>query len=64
MTLPRPNIKNGARFKNNLLSGIAYYSDLFSNTDYFSREKQAIVQQLQQCKAAVNRLEIPVLETA
>ena len=57
-------LKKWSAFKSNLLSGMEYYSNLFSNTDSFSREKQAIVQQLQQCKAAVNRLEIPVLETA
>lgn len=57
-------LKKWSAFKSNLLSGMEYYSNLFSNTDYFGREKQAIVQQLQQCKAAVNQLEMPVLETA
>ncbi|GAA4033146.1 hypothetical protein GCM10022386_16910 [Flavobacterium cheonhonense] len=57
-------LKKWSAFKSNLLSGIAYYSDLFAQTDFFTQDKKHMQQQLQQCKAAVNRLEIPVLETA
>lgn len=55
-------LKKWNAFKSNLLSGIAYYSDLFAQTDFFTQDKKHMQQQLQWYKAEVNQIDIPVLE--
>jgi hypothetical protein len=55
-------LKKWNAFKSNMLMGIDYYIDLFATTDFFAKEKTDIQNQLQFYKAAVNEIDIPVLE--
>lgn len=43
-------IKKWNSFKNNLIEGINYYQDLFSNTDFFKEERIKIQNQIEQYK--------------
>ena len=54
-------IKKWNSFKNNLLEGINYYQDLFSNTDFFNEERAKIQNQIEQYKLELNEIEIPTL---
>ena len=53
-------LKKWNAFKNNILAGIDYYSDLFAQSNFFTQEKRAIQQQLDFYKAEVNQIPIPV----
>ncbi|MFN3752937.1 hypothetical protein [Flavobacterium sp.] len=55
-------LKKWNAFKSNLLAGIEYYIDLFASTDFFGKDSNTIQEQLQFYKAAVEAIEIPVLE--
>lgn len=48
-------------FKENLLSGIEYYRNLFAGGNYFQKEKEAIQNQLNQYKTALETVEIGAL---
>lgn len=48
-------------FKENLLSGIEYYKNLFANGNYFQKEKESIQNQLNQYKTELETIEIGVL---
>jgi hypothetical protein len=55
-------IKKWQLYKANLLEGIAYYQNLFSNTTFFSNETDLIQYQLLNYKEALTAVEIPTLE--
>ncbi len=55
-------IKKWQLFKANLLEGIAYYQNLFTNTTYFSNATSLIQDQLLSYKDALTAIEIPTLE--
>jgi hypothetical protein len=57
-------LKKWNAFKSNMLIGIDYYIDLFANTNFFAKEKNAIQNQLQFYKNEVNQIAIPILEKA
>ncbi len=48
-------------FKENLLSGIEYYKNLFASGNYFQKEKEIIQNQLNQYKTELETLEIGIL---
>lgn len=48
-------------FKENLLSGIEYYRNLFAAGSYFQKEKEIIQNQLQQYKTELETIELGVL---
>lgn len=54
-------IKKWNSFKNNLLEGINYYQVLFSNTDFFKKERTKIQKQIEQYQLELNKIEIPTL---
>lgn len=55
-------IKKWQLFKANLLEGIAYYQNLFTNTTYFSKATSLIQDQLLSYKDGLTAIEIPTLE--
>ena len=55
-------VKKWQLFKTNLLEGIAYYQNLFSNTAYFSNATALIQHQFLNYKQALTDIEIPTLE--
>ena len=55
-------IKKWQLFKANLLEGIAYYQNLFTNTTYFSSATALIQNQLLNYKKELTAFEIPTLE--
>ncbi|MBL0013741.1 MAG: hypothetical protein IPP30_08405 [Flavobacterium sp.] len=55
-------IKKWQLFKANLLEGIAYYQNLFTNTTYFSSATALIQNQLLNYKKELTAIEIPTLE--
>ena len=55
-------IKKLNAFKNNLLDGISYYEELFSNVNYFEKSKATINYMLHFYKTEIIGIEIPVLE--
>ena len=55
-------IKKLNAFKTNLLDGISYYEELFSNVNYFEKSKTTIKNMVQLCKTEITEIEIPVLE--
>lgn len=48
-------------FKENLLSGIEYYRNLFASGNYFQKEKEIIQNQLNQYKTELETIEIGIL---
>lgn len=48
-------------FKENLLSGIEYYKNLFASGNYFQKEKEAIQHQLNKYKTELETIEIGIL---
>lgn len=48
-------------FKENLLSGIEYYKNLFASGNYFQKEKESIQNQLNQYKTELETIEIGIL---
>lgn len=54
-------IKKWNSFKNNLIEGINYYQDLFSNTDFFKDERAKIQKQIEEHQLELNKIEIPTL---
>ena len=54
-------IKKWNVFKTNLLAGIAYYQDLFSNTNFFTNESSTIQNQIEKYKSELIEIEIPSL---
>lgn len=54
-------IKKWNSFKNNLLEGITYYQNLFSNTDFFKNESNKIQNQLAQSQLELIEIEVPSL---
>jgi hypothetical protein len=59
-----PQIKKLQAFKNNMLDGIAYYENLFSNSHYFENGMKEIKKQLDNYKTELTKIEIPKLELA
>ena len=59
-----PQIKKLQAFKNNMLDGIAYYENLFSNSHYFENGMKEIKKQLNNYKTELTKIEIPKLELA
>ena len=57
-------IKKWNAFRNNLVIGIAYYEDLFSNTSFFKTTKNEILNQFNFYKLELNKIEIPALQLA
>ncbi|SDH41368.1 hypothetical protein SAMN04488062_10768 [Flavobacterium omnivorum] len=57
-------IKKWNSFKNNLLSGIGYYEDLFSTTPFFENTKNEIFSQFYCYKLELLGIEIPELKLA
>ena len=57
-------IKKWNSFKNNLIEGINYYQDLFSNTEFFKEERAKIQNQIEQYQLELNEIEIPTLVLA
>ena len=57
-------IKKWNSFKNNLMQGIAYYEDLFSETSFFESTKNEILSQFDTYKIELIAIEIPELVTA
>lgn len=57
-------IKKWQLFKTNLLEGIRYYQDLFSNTKYFKEDITLIHKQLLTYQEILKAITIPVLELA
>jgi len=55
-------IKKWQLFKSNLLEGIAYYQDLFSNTAYFKNTKATVQNQLLNYNEMLKGITIPTLE--
>jgi hypothetical protein len=55
-------IKKLNAFKNNLLDGISYYEELFSNVNYFEKSKATINYMLHFYKTEIIGIEIPILE--
>jgi hypothetical protein len=59
-----PQIKKLQAFKNNMLDGITYYENLFSNSHYFENGVKEIKNQLDNYKTELTKIEIPKLELA
>jgi hypothetical protein len=59
-----PQIKKWNSFKNNLVQGIAYYEDLFSESSFFESTKNEILSQFDTYKIELIAIEIPELVTA
>lgn len=59
-----PQIKKLQAFKNNMLDGIAYYENLFSDAHYFENGVKEIKKQLDNYKMELTKIEIPKLELA
>jgi hypothetical protein len=57
-------IKKLNAFKWNLLDGISYYEELFSNVNYFEKSKATINYMLHFYKTEITAIKIPVLELA
>lgn len=57
-------LKKWNSFKANLLEGIEYYQNLFSSTFYFKTDEVKIKNQFEFYKAALNAIQIPILEVA
>ncbi len=55
-------IKKLNAFKSNLLDGISYYEELFSDVNYFEKSKATINYMLHFYKTEIIEIEIPVLE--
>ncbi len=52
-------VKKWNAFKNNLLEGIAYYEELFSETPFFQSQKNTTVAQLQEYRRQIIAVQIP-----
>ena len=59
-----PQIKKLQAFKNNMLDGISYYENLFSDAHYFENGVKEIKKQLDNYKTELTKIEIPKLELA
>jgi hypothetical protein len=57
-------IKKWNAFKNNLITGIGYYEDLFSNNAFFKTIKNEILNQFNFYESELNKIEIPKLKLA
>lgn len=58
----RAKVKHWNSFKSNLLQGISYYENLFSNeTTFFSNQKETIIEVLQAYKSNVGDIIVPEL---
>ena len=57
-------IKKWHAFKNNLIGGIGYYEDLFSNHSFFNKTKKEILNQFEAYKKELVKIEIPELQLA
>lgn len=57
-------IKKWNTFKSNLLEGINYYKNLFSETNYFKNEKATILEQINKFENQINIICIPSLQLA
>ena len=57
-------IKKWHAFKNNLIGGISYYEDLFSNHSFFNNTKKEILNQFEAYKKELVKIEIPALQLA
>lgn len=55
--LSEPASKRSAAFRENLLSGIAYYEDLFSSATDFSIDRAALLKKLRELKASLTEPE-------
>ena len=57
-------IKKWNAFKNNLIGGIGYYEDLFTNNSFFQNTKNEILSQFEAYKKELIKIEIPELQLA
>ncbi len=57
-------IKKWNAFKNNMIEGIGFYQNLFSNTNYFQKSIDAIENQLEFYKTKIVEIKIPELVVA
>ena len=55
-------IKKWNSFKNNLIIGITYYQDFFSNNPFFQITKNEILNQFKFYQLELNKIEIPTLQ--
>ena len=51
-------LKKWKTFQNNIQSGIDYYKELFSNNEFFSKEKELIQQQLEMYRLQINEVKL------
>src|SRR5690554_5180703 len=51
-------LKKWKTFQNNIQSGIDYYKELFSNNEFFSKEKELIQQQLEMYRIQINEVKL------
>jgi hypothetical protein len=58
-TLTNSQIKKWKTFKENLFTGITYYEDVFSNSDFFKYDLNMIKNQLQNYRLLLMEIEIP-----
>ena len=59
--LSKSQVKKWQAFKDNLLSGVAYYEDMFQNTNFFKQNWEKISNQLKDYQAKIKAIEIPQL---
>ncbi len=61
-TIANAQIKKWESFKVNLLEGVHYYENLFSDTSFFKAIHEKVKKQLADCKMKINLIQIPQLE--
>ena len=59
--ITKSQVKNWEIFKGNLLKGIAYYEELFAETNYFKPKLDSIFSDLKSFKLKLNQIKIPQL---
>lgn len=59
--LSKSQVKKWQAFKDNLLSGVAYYEEMFQNTNFFKQNWEKISNQLKDYQAKIKAIEIPQL---
>ncbi|OWK74044.1 hypothetical protein CBW16_01110 [Flavobacteriaceae bacterium JJC] len=61
--ITKSQVKKWEGFKNNLLSGIQYYEDLFVNTSFFKPNLELITSELKDFKLKTAHIEIPQIKS-
>ena len=59
--ITKSDVKKWESFKGNLLKGIAYYEELFAETNYFKPKLDSIFSDLKSFKLKLNQIKIPQL---